>query len=324
MIKLIKIICVNFIILIFVFILLEFVSYYVDIFQYKKDNIIPYGYTTFWNSNLNLDIYNLNDRICKSNNSNECSDYYFRLPAGINYNTNPILVFGCSYAYGSYLNTSQIFSSKLSDILKRPVYNMAMPGQGLSFMYYQVSHNNDFYKIVPALDTVFYIMISDHYRRMLLNKFSPLANKVIPHYNYDKRHNELKLEKYNLWFSFVNSSYLYSNLSSFYAIHSAKERKNIDKLNKHVVLYFIKTREILEKKWNKKIKFTIVLYDFHSDSLIKLLENNNFVVMSAKDLTNENLLSEKYYMKNNGHPTEEAWDLLTPLIIDKAKKSNSL
>ena len=45
------------------------------------------------------------------------------------------------------------------------------------------------------------------------------------------------------------------------------------------------------------------------------LEKNGFITITSKDLTNEDLTSEKYSFDN--HPTEAAWDLLTPLLVEK-------
>ena len=53
------------------------------------------------------------------------------------------------------------------------------------------------------------------------------------------------------------------------------------------------------------------------DTLKKELEDNGFIVISTKDLTDVNLKIPKYTMQDNNHPTEEAWNLLTPLIIKK-------
>ena len=51
-------------------------------------------------------------------------EYYpVRDPFGVNYKRNPIVMFGCSYGFGSPLNPEQTLAYKLSEMLKRPVYN---------------------------------------------------------------------------------------------------------------------------------------------------------------------------------------------------------
>ena len=49
----------------------------------------------------------------------------------------------------------------------------------------------------------------------------------------------------------------------------------------------------------------------------KKLKKNGFIVFSTNDITNENLKIEKYMMQDNNHPTEKAWDLLTPKIAER-------
>ncbi len=52
-----------------------------------------------------------------------------------------------------------------------------------------------------------------------------------------------------------------------------------------------------------------------------MLKENGFNVISAPEITNNKILSKKYAIPYDGHPNEEAWNLLTPLI---AKKLNYL
>ena len=47
------------------------------------------------------------------------------------------------------------------------------------------------------------------------------------------------------------------------------------------------------------------------------LEAEGFKVICTEDFTKENLNSKEYLMQDNQHPTEKAWDLLTPIIIKK-------
>ena len=54
-----------------------------------------------------------------------------RKPDNENFKNPPILLFGCSFAYGEYLAQNQTFSYKLSKLLNSPVYNRAIPGFGV-------------------------------------------------------------------------------------------------------------------------------------------------------------------------------------------------
>ena len=264
---------------------------------------------------------NINDLDCDIKSNNNCAGK-IRLPSGLEYkNRTPITVFGCSYAHGDILlKQNQIFSHKLAEILKRPVYNRALIGADFSWMYYQAT-NEDFYKKVPASDTVIYIMIQDHYRRMLNYKFDPCEDFFRLNYKFDIKNktltkNDYDNEFYNLLKSSYTISYLYSILVKYYI----NNKKNADKITDVVLYYFINTRAELEKHWNNKLNFIIVFYESdeikYSKILRKKLTDNGFKVISTKEITNSNLCDSNNM--ENGHPTEQVWDLLTPLIVKKA------
>ena len=57
-----------------------------------------------------------------------------------------------------------------------------------------------------------------------------------------------------------------------------------------------------------------------SEKLIPKLEKNGFVVITNEELTQENLhFFPSKYMQNDGHPNEDAWELLTPLFVRELK-----
>ena len=189
-------------------------------------------------------------------------------------------------------------------------------------MYLQVTQQEGkpFFSDIPSCDTVIYIMINDHYRRSMINYFMMLDLHVIPHLNVKR--NELILDDYNNKFlNFIKSTYIYKYINHEYAQYYSNNPKNAEKITDTTLLYFTKTREILEKRWGKKVNFTIIYYDTwpipHGELLKKKFEDKGFNVIKTSELTSENLENEKYLSKVNSHPTEEAWNLLTPLIIKK-------
>ena len=95
--------------------------------------------------------------------------------------------------------------------------------------------------------------------------------------------------------------------------------KNAEKLTDETLLYFIKTRENLEKNWGTKVDFVVIYYNHrlrYGDLLRSKLEKNGFKVININQLTNEDLFTDKYFSQQTLHPTEEVWDLLTPKIVD--------
>ncbi len=245
--------------------------------------------------------------------------YEGRAPVGEEYTKPPIVIFGCSYAYGQYLEPNQTFSYKLSKLTQRPVYNRALPGAAFPLMYFQ-STSDALYNEVKAPQDVIYVMIRHHWVRSLLYYFDVLDVFDMPHYKI--KNNKLILDNYDgVFFNFIKSTYLAKHLNHIWAYNYVNNPKNKNKIVDMAVLYFIQSRKEMEKRWNKKINFTVVLYNdyniLYKDELTKKLKENGFNVINTDDLTKEDLKSDKYIMKENNHPSEKAWDLLIPHIINK-------
>ena len=108
----------------------------------------------------------------------------------------PILLFGCSFAYGTFLKNNQTFSYKLSKLTKRNVYNMALEACGIQYMYYFLSDENfynDFSSNPPQY--VIYLYIPSHLQRLTSNIFPnslSLNGKLLL---YNLKDNSLKIEK---------------------------------------------------------------------------------------------------------------------------------
>lgn len=241
-----------------------------------------------------------------------------RAPDGTEYNGQPpIIVFGGSFAHGQYLNYDQTFSYKLAHILKRPVYNRAIPAGGFQHMYYQTLLDN-FYKEVPPSDTVFFILIDDHYKRMLKNSINITDNYLYLRYSY--KNGKLTQHKYNILTNFLKSSYTFRLFYYTYINFIINNQKNADKITDMALAYFIESRKELEKHRNCKIKkFVVIFYTSwsYNELLREKLEKNGFIVLETRKLTDKDLNSPAYFMPENGHPKEAAWDLLTPLITAK-------
>ena len=336
--KILLILFVNLILLILLILLSDFIIYKIDSNpdKFLKNNPLSTEIPKFRYNIKDFDIVYLplNDYYDGSNDI-----FKGRKPVGLEYckmNKNcsyppPIIIFGDSFAHGQYLKFNQNFSYKLSQTLKRPVYNRAIPGSGVQHMFYQVSDKDDtsFYEEVQPSDTVFYILIDDHYLRMsILSDFDTVQGNI--HLRYTKnRRGELVKDNYkNVLLNIIKSSPTIKAINLKYLDNYIKNPKNADKLTDMLLLYFIQTRKILENKWNKKIKFIVIFYDNrkinHKEILRKKLEENNFIVLDTSELTSEDLNSEEYLMQDNLHPKEKAWDLLTPIIINKLKRINVL
>lgn len=248
--------------------------------------------------------------------------YSGRAPVGLEYkNGKPIVIFGCSYAYGRALQKNETFGYKLSHYLKTPVYNRAIDGGGFQQMYKQIL-SDVFFEEVPPTDTVIYVMIDDHYRRMYGEPFDLDAFYLIPYFK--EKNGELKLANYNNCFlNFLRYSLTLRIVKCLWYKYYLNNNFNKEKITDLAVLHLKKSREMLEKRWNKKINFTVILYDDvpikFQDLLIKKLKQNDFKVFVASEISGKNMRDEEYYSQVTEHPTKEAWDLLTPLIAEKIR-----
>ncbi len=251
--------------------------------------------------------------------------YWGRKPDGLKYckgkkDCRPIVLFGGSYAYGQYLKYNQTFSYKLANKLKRPVYNRGIIGGSWHLMYFQTNDEKgrDFYKDVPPSDTVIYIMINDHYRRTLLNYFDVTDSFVYPHYTFKK--DKFVMDNYNnLPVTFFNSLYTVKHFNHIYADNYVKNFKNNKKLTDTALKYFLLSREAMEKRWGKKVKFIVIVYDDwhlnHTDVFIDKLKENNFIVLKVSDYIKADLNSPEYKMQDNLHPTERAYEELADAVV---------
>ena len=164
-------------------------------------------------------------------------------------------------------------------------------------------------------------MIDDHYRRMMVSFLDTLDLFRLRHYSITN--NKLVADKLNNpLLNALKSSYTIKLLNLKYAQNFINNQQNSDKLTDMALIYFLETRKQLEKRWNRKINFIVFLYEdkeiAYKEELSRKLKENNFTVISTKELTNDNLNEIKYKIPNNYHPTEAAWDLLTPKFIEKA------
>ncbi len=210
----------------------------------------------------------------------------------------PILIMGCSFAFGSYLTPEESFMGQLAKLTDRPVYNRALSARAADEMLYQLS-SDEFYKKVPKPEWFIYVFIPDHVRRTQipcslddLGVFYNSQMSIIPNFNIP-------------------------------ILYTIKDKINYYATDKYVlhfnrVMANIKTQA--EKHWGKDIKYAFIFYD--NDNIInpkikKSMINNGFIFITLNELTPINLMTEEYKTFDKVHPSEEAWAILTPLIVEK-------
>ena len=104
----------------------------------------------------------------------------FRQDENINSTKPPVIFMGCSFTYGDNIKEDETISSQFAKLTKRPVYNRAGRGWGLSQFLYQ-SEREDFYtQFKNEPEYLIYTLIYDHINRLDKHKIIPLGQELQP------------------------------------------------------------------------------------------------------------------------------------------------
>ncbi len=244
----------------------------------------------------------------------ETKEYeYGRQPDGLEYKNKPIVIFGCSYAYGHFLDKEQTLSYKMSHQAKVPVYNRAYSGWGIQHMLYQVKREL-FYEKVPEPQYAIYVFIPDHINRLYFN-FFVLFDTLLEKFNLRYKEKDGKLYEVthnNKLLNQFQRLYLVNKINQHIIIKTQKTEKHYNFALKH----FIESKEEMQKHW-KNTKYVVLFYTTRpNDYILKnKLKENDFIVLDAEEITNTNLWDDKY-MRKDIHPTEDAWNIIVPKLIE--------
>ena len=242
--------------------------------------------------------------------------YKFRRPFNTNSGKKPIVIFGCSFAYGHKLERNETFSSELARLTDRPIYNRGFNSTGPQFMLYQLK-NNTFYKEVPKPEHIIYVYIEDQLPRLYFG-LTPYRSRYI-FYKTNK-------SKTGLTRNYLREILLRS-YSLYYILQKSKRELIINNPSSEnlqlLKLHFIEAKKEAEKNWGKDVKFTILLfenkrYTDNIKSIIPELKSYGIDFIDINELSDKNFTSKEYWLtKNDSHPNAKTWKELTPLIVKK-------
>lgn len=280
---------------------------------------------------INTNDYQIEKATVKHIDANEETRIKFcgedRTETGLNnnYTKNPIIILGCSYAYGQGLERKKSLSYRLSQESKRPVLSFAYCGHNLlsslsNFENYSKYGEYDKYK---KADYVIYIYMWDHINRYLNTKlFYKYYNDLFKPTGFEKIISDTNIGRYLL--SAIRLQKIFKNYpyndSAAYVL-------------KKVIAYC--NREL--KNLVPNAKFIIVLYDEKYSDLYTLDQikfSNDIInhkiwneiekeekipVIHTKELTGVEF-DNNYKLEediSDWHPNEKAWDLIVPALIKK-------
>ena len=112
----------------------------------------------------------------------------------------PILIFGCSFVYGSSLSENQTLSYKLAKETQRPIHTWGQEATGPAHMLFLLQNNIVFEKLKNSNDPEYaiWLYIPSHISRLFVNIFPhPLIINGI-NLKYEIKNDELKIVKNKL------------------------------------------------------------------------------------------------------------------------------
>ena len=306
-------------------VLLEVLAYGITSFRlikegYKFDGMVPYP--------TKISMFSKNYLKYERN-------VFFENYKGMNYKTNPILVFGDVYAGSTVLGLDESVTAKLSATAKKPVLNLAKSGWGIPHMHY-ILKNEPLLDEVKNVDTILFV-----YNDLMKTRLSSFS--YFPHYDF------LYL-KYTLdegilleqvpQMLFAYNSYFVRTVENFVGSLEANSN-NINtkqKLFKLMNSLFVNSKKIAKAKYPKFNKFVILRYVSNDNSLenLKLRENDliaqaecefweqlqkeGFTIIDLPELTSNKTEFLSYeYMNYDYSPNKSAWDIIVPKLVKELK-----
>ncbi len=307
-----KLIILNLLIIFIILFIFNIIAY----FLFKFEPMNPYP-----NEKFSFTRYQFDYNMWKNEWYGEGRPFHFRPYAGTEYNKGGIILFGCSYMYGSPLPFEKTLAYKISEETKRPVYNLAVPGSSTQHALMQIE-SHDYDDIIKTSDYAIYMPIGEHLWRIRTFSNGYVLNYVWPRY-IEKRGN---LVFYKPLCPIIESSYLgkYLYRKFWISLFNKDSEKTSEKMFKLMQLHLQTINEKLHQI-NPNIKFVVLLYPDSGKTYdlnynqYKRLEKDGIIVLDVRNMVPDdvNITSEEYRVENDGHPNERAWDLLKPQIISQ-------
>lgn len=317
--KILKLILLNFLILICVVTAVEYCVYFSAAWNFFHK--IPFGknsdkteyFIPFWKYNKNCNHTTDIREVLKT----EDFPIY---KATVQSNKRPILLFGCSFVWGGIIAENDRFGAQLAKLTQRDVYQRAFWGWGIQQMLFQLRHFDSMKNMPKDAEYIIFNYIDDHFFRASTDNFDPF-NDMTPYLKYDISNGVLVERTHN--FSVLWRFYFVRNIRQLKAAELLSD-ENYSKNNQQVVLkMFLESKEILSKKYPDS-KFVILRYmqepvwdsfdmDFWND-----LKQSGIIIIDTKDLTDKNLSKVPYTISDTDlHPSAEAWKVIVPALKNK-------
>lgn len=235
----------------------------------------------------------------------------------------PVVTIGCSYTEGAGLEDNQTFAAKLNKLTGRTTYNRGVSGTGPQMVYRQLI-DKDFKTDVPDAEYVIYTFIHHHLYRQFQTMFCPYSSEI--NLQYTLKNGKLTEKSNPFWFmywSFLLKTYFEYQTN----VHYEQE------FTKNLPMFSCFLKNSVEKMHELYPNSKFVLVEFPQSDLcsdnyeegmyeltpenIKMIEDLGIIYINASKLAGHRFCEKKYRLPDNDHPSEAAWDELTPKIVEK-------
>ncbi len=309
-----KVIFVNIIFIIFVFFTAEFLSIILNYNMEKIDKETHYKLDKEVNSECNRNkkysfIEHFIDQKIKFQPTKEyIFDYGFRKPALVNKSSKKgVLLLGCSFAYGQFLDDKEAFHSILSKQTNRSVYNLGIAGGSPRETLYMLRNSDDLEKLIQNknIEYVIYTYIPDQERRLYTN-----IRDIVPSFKKTQDNNSLEYFPVK---KLINTSYLYRNWTNFYYKYFISKEESFDLF----CLYMKEINKEIKKLFGQNTKFIILIYpDYEPRNMNewKKLNQDNIRVLNITQKLDIIENKNQYAIENDDHPNAKAWQVIVPVL----------
>lgn len=291
--KYLKIILINILLTILVVVFFDLILYISVLAQNKKyepHNLLRYNFTI--------------------NNIQNEEILPYRTPCGLNYNKKPILIYGCSYAYGYKLKEEEHIGYLLSKLTKRPVYNFAVIAAGLQHNLYLLQNQQ---KIEPEPEYIIYLYIQDHIRRMYMG-----TNVINSYKFFEYKNKKGKFQTEKGLVNYLKNTVIYQYIVRCFIFHKINDDENFNLLK----TYLKEMKQEINIKYPNS-KFIFIIYDKKNDIALKLtkekqkeIQDLGIKVIDLDDIFGDKLYKPEYTIsETDAHPNAKAWKLIAPQLV---------
>ena len=237
----------------------------------------------------------------------------FRPVSGEEYTEKkPIILMGCSFAYGHVLDDNKILSARIAEKAKRTVYNFAYPGWGTQNIIYLMQHNQKLQNVKKEGEGKQYIIywyIYDHLRRLYIPFFFTDTYYALL---YTEKNGTLVRKERN--HPYIDAFYLIKDQEYKRVLTDYAERTEEMEKYRFFMQHMYRIKEEKDKLFPDAQIIVMSSSEPFPDQVVSDLEAIDIPVLYTKDLTGVDMENDPEWTYDI-HPNAAAVELLSDALI---------